>query len=65
VLSDWELWACANEYVRRYGRDAGIHAAMQADALFEAGDDDGAKAWRMIIARIETLMPPPGAATLQ
>ena len=33
ILTDWELWACANECIRQYGFDATIHAAMRADEM--------------------------------
>lgn len=59
LLSDWELWACANEAVRQHRFDAPIVAAMRADALLEQGDVDGARAWRLIIARINDLLAPP------
>lgn len=59
VLSEWELWACANELIRRYGFDAPVHAAMRADELFESGDDDGAKNFRLIIERINRLLASP------
>lgn len=55
MLSNWELWACASEMIRRHGADAAIHAAMRADKLFEANDDDGAAAWRAITNRIGSL----------
>ena len=38
MLTEWELWACANEYIRQHGFDAPIHAAMPADELLESGD---------------------------
>ena len=61
ILTDWELWACANEAIRQHGADAVIHAAMRADALLESGDLDGVAIWRLIISRIETLLAPPAA----
>ena len=56
VLSEWELWACANEAIRQDGLDAPIHAAMRADELFEQGDDAGAVTWRLIVHRINELL---------
>ncbi len=61
VLSDWELWACANEYIRQHGFDAPIHAAMRADELLENGDYDGARNWRLIVHRINQLITQPEA----
>lgn len=58
MIPEWELWACANALMRQYGEDAAIHAAMRADALFEAGDDDGAATMRAIVRRIDQLSGP-------
>jgi hypothetical protein len=58
ILSEWELWACANEYVRQHGLDAPIFAALRADELMEKGDLDGSKNWQLIIHRIGELLKP-------
>ncbi len=60
-MSEWELWGCANEYIRQHGFDAPILAAMRADELLEAGDLDGSKNWRLIIHRINELLKPQEA----
>mgnify|MGYP003579383646 CR=1 FL=1 len=62
ILSEWELWACANAQVRQHGNDAPFHAAMRADALLERGDLDGSRNWRLILARIDHLLAPPGTS---
>ena len=59
VLSDWELWACANEQLRQHGENAAIFAAMRADELLKSGDQDGVNNWLLIIDRIEQLMARP------
>lgn len=61
VLSDWELWACANEHIRQHGFHAPIHAAMRADELLEHGNLDGARTWRLIVHRINQLIAQPKA----
>ena len=61
VLSDGELWACANEYIRQHGLDAPILAAMRADQLLEQGDFEGAQNWRLIVGRINQLIAQPQA----
>ena len=60
MLTEWELWACANELVRQHGFDAPIQAAMRADELLENGDLDGARHWRLIVHRINELLAAPG-----
>ena len=62
MLKEWELWACADEAIRQHGLDAPIFAAMREDKLLAHGDQEGARAWRLIVARIhELLAKPPGA----
>ena len=58
ILTEWELWACAHEYVRQHQLDAPIYAAMRADKLMEKGDLDGARNWRLIVDRINQLLTP-------
>ena len=61
LLSEWELWACAQYYVSQHGEDAGVIAAMRCDELFDACDYDGARNYQAIIERINRLLqPPPG-----
>jgi len=43
--------------------DTAIHAAMRAGALFDEGDMEGARTFRMIVKKINELQR--GAATLQ
>ena len=59
ILSDWELWACANEQLRQHGENAAIFAAMRADELLEKADLDGVQNWLLIIDRIEQLLAKP------
>jgi hypothetical protein len=59
VITDWELWACAQDYVTRHGDDAGVIAAMRCDELLEAGDLAGVRTYRAILSRIDRLLEPP------
>lgn len=59
MLSEWELWACANEAIKQHAFDAPIYAAMRADELFEQGDEAGAATWRLIVKRINELLAAP------
>lgn len=38
MISEWELRACANHYIREHGEDAAPVAAMRADELLAEGD---------------------------
>ena len=40
-LSDWELWACANQIVKLHGDKAAHHVTEQIGALALQGDEDG------------------------
>lgn len=54
-LSDWELWACANQVLTAHGRDAPLHVAEQIGTLALAGDQEGVRAWQEIAKRIAGL----------
>ena len=59
VIEDWEIWACANKLIELHGDDAPIHAAMRADALFEQGDQEGARVFRLIVHRVNEMKRGP------
>jgi hypothetical protein len=61
VLAEWELWACAQHYIKRHLDDAPIHAAMRADELLAQGDLEGAKTFQAIVRRINQLLKTPEA----
>jgi len=54
-LSDWELWACANQVLSVHGHDAPRHVAEQIGTLALAGDQEGIRAWQEIAKRIADL----------
>ena len=56
-MTDWELWACANEMRRQFGNDAQIEAAKRCDAMFEADDRQGYATWAQILTYISKLGP--------
>lgn len=60
ILTEWELWACANEQIRQHGEDAATRSAMRADELEQGGDLDGARNWRLIVHRVQELLGPSG-----
>lgn len=59
VLTDWELWACANQQIARFGDMAAVYAAMRADQLLDAGDLAGHRTWTSILHRINELQRLP------
>ena len=54
-MDDLDALRCAKLLLDRHGRDAELHAAMRADELDAAGDDDGRRAWMRILAAIDEL----------
>ncbi len=55
MITDLEIYRAANQLVKRYGEDAGIEAAKQADAMLEAGDIDGQQVWKRILRAVDEL----------
>ena len=56
LLSEWELWACAQHYVTQHGEDAAVFAALRCDELLNASDFKGARNFQAIIERINKLL---------
>ena len=54
-LSEWELWACANQVITAQGSNAPTYVAEQLGALAFAGDTEGVLTWQKIAARISQL----------
>ncbi len=52
MISDWELWAAANEVIRQHGDEAPVFAATRQVELGEAGDAAGSRAWLQIGLKI-------------
>jgi hypothetical protein len=62
MLSEWELWACANRVLQTHGENAARHAAEQVGALVLEGDAEGVRTWQAIAARIAQLRATGGQA---
>ena len=62
LTADIDLYRAAKLYIDPHGDQAALQAAMQSEALLEAGDLDGAATWLKIIAAIEVMqaMEPDG-----
>ena len=55
MISDWELWACAQQVMKQHGRAAPVFVAERIGALALAGDADGVTTWKEVACRIENL----------
>ena len=65
MVSEWELWAAANEVIRQHGDNSLTWAATRQSELVENGDVTGSIAWQQIILKIIELRrekPAPGEA---
>jgi hypothetical protein len=65
MLSDWELWACANEVLKAHGDRAALFVAEQIGALVLVGDNNGIATWQAIARRIAELSDGHGSPTKQ
>jgi hypothetical protein len=50
-----DIWRAAKLLIAQYGNDAATHAAMRADELLTAGDDQGARVWKRVVKAIGDL----------
>jgi hypothetical protein len=55
MLSEWELWAVANETLRQHGEQAPVFVAERIGALVLAGDAAGVATWKAVAAHIISL----------
>lgn len=55
MLSDWELWACANQVLQTHGEDSPRYVAEQIGTLALDGDTNGIAAWQEIAWRLSQL----------
>ena len=55
MISERELWACANQVLNHHGPDADRFIEERMRALTEAGDEAGLKAWLAIADRVDQL----------
>jgi hypothetical protein len=62
VIPEIDIWRVAYLMLKRYGNEADIESAIQAEELAEAGDWAGEAVWRRIIDAIGQLenRTPPG-----
>lgn len=56
MLSDRELWACANQVLKIHGDKSPHYVAEQIGALALAGDLEGIEAWKAIAQRLAGLV---------
>ena len=55
LITEWEIWACAQQLVKQHGGKAPDAAADHIQALTVAGDAEGVAIWRAIADRVSQL----------
>lgn len=55
MFEDIDIWRTACLMVQRYGRRADVESWERVEDLLEAGDNEGADAWKQIIHAIDEL----------
>ena len=56
MTTDLDIYRSAKLLVKQHGKEAPIHAALNADAMLEKGDLDGQAVWLRIVRAIEELL---------
>jgi hypothetical protein len=57
-----EVWRAAHEMLEMFGDDAGVRAAMRADASLDVGDTEDYRFWKRVTVAINDLTRPPTQA---
>ena len=55
MTSDLDIFRSAQVPIREHGEDAGLEAAMRADAMLERGDLEGMAVWKRILRAVEEI----------
>jgi hypothetical protein len=55
VISDLDVYRCAQMVLRQHGDEAALFAAERADALLAAGDMEGQSVWKRVLRAVVEL----------
>ncbi len=55
MVTEIDVYRTANEYIKQYGENATVHAAMKVDEMLEKADFDGQSVWLRVIKAIDEL----------
>ena len=56
MVTDLDIYRSAKLLIDQHGDEAPIHAAMQVDAMLDAGDKEGRGVWRRVLEAIKELL---------
>lgn len=55
MISDLDVYRCAQMMLRQHGDEAALFAAERADALLAAGDVEGQSVWKRVLRAVVDL----------
>lgn len=56
MITERELWACANEVLKQHGDKAPAFVASRIGTLALAGDNEGVQTWKRIGSKMDQLL---------
>ena len=55
MTSDLDIYRTASVLIREHGEEADLVAAERADSFLEAGDMDGSRVWKRVLASVKEI----------
>lgn len=55
-LTDWELWACAQQVIKEHGAEAPLQVAIRIAEFATDQDAGGVQTWQAIAAKVDQLI---------
>jgi len=57
-MDDFDIYETALELIKKYGREAGVEAAMRSDRMLDRGDQHAVGQWNKVMQAVEELQSP-------
>jgi len=64
MISERELWACANQVLEQHGEVADAFVAERMRTLAASADEEGVRTWMAIARRLDALRATPAEGSL-
>ncbi len=55
MTSDLDIFRTASVLIREHGEEADLEAAQRADSFLDAGDLDGQRVWKRVLAAVKEI----------
>ncbi len=59
-VTELDIYETAREFIRRFGKNAIVEAAMQSDRMLDRGDYPAVARWNQVMRAIGELQASPG-----